>query len=52
MRPNQIHNISPLKANRRELRNNATPAETMLWKCLQNSQLEGRKFRRQHSVGP
>jgi len=22
-----------------------------LWKCLQNSKFEGRKFRRQHSIG-
>jgi very-short-patch-repair endonuclease len=26
-----------------------TPAEARLWTMLQNSQLEGRKFRRQHS---
>ena len=47
----QIHNIKPLKENRRALRNALTPAEATLWKMLQNSQLEGRKFRRQHSVG-
>jgi hypothetical protein len=28
-----------------------TPAEASLWKALKNSQLGGRKFRRQHSVG-
>lgn len=28
-----------------------TPAETSLWKSLQKSKLDGRKFRRQHSVG-
>ena len=39
-----------MKAFRRELRNNATPAEAFLWKHLQRSQLEGRKFRRQHSI--
>ncbi len=27
-----------------------TPAEAAMWKMLQNSQLDGRKFRRQHSV--
>ena len=27
-----------------------TPAEAALWKVLQKSQLDGRKFRRQHSV--
>jgi very-short-patch-repair endonuclease len=36
---------------RRELRNHLTPAEAKLWTYLQKSQLEGRKFRRQHSVG-
>jgi very-short-patch-repair endonuclease len=28
-----------------------TPAEAELWKHLQNGQLDGKKFRRQHSVG-
>ena len=28
-----------------------TPAEASLWNCLQKSQFEGRKFRRQHSLG-
>jgi very-short-patch-repair endonuclease len=46
-----IHNIPTLKITRKELRNNLTTAEAMLWKYLQKSQLEGRKFRRQHSVG-
>ena len=36
---------------RKELRNNLTPAEAALWKALQRGQLEGRKFRRQHSFG-
>ncbi len=35
---------------RKELRNNPTKAESMLWKALQKRQLEGRKFRRQHSL--
>jgi very-short-patch-repair endonuclease len=46
-----IHNKSTLKKARKELRNNLTSAEILLWKCLQRSQLDGRKFRRQHSVG-
>ena len=46
----QIHNIKALKENRRALRNNMTPAEAALWKALQRSQIDGRKFRRQHSV--
>ena len=49
--PNPIHNRRELKPNRRELRNNATPAETALWNALRKSQLDGKKFRRQHSVG-
>ncbi len=28
-----------------------TPAEAALWNSLKNSQIDGRKFRRQHSVG-
>ena len=33
------------------MRNNATPAEGELWRYLKDGQLQGRKFRRQHSVG-
>lgn len=29
-----------------------TTAEAALWKCLQRAQLDGKKFRRQHSIGP
>jgi len=47
----KIHNRKSLKENRKGLRNNMTPAEAALWKILQKSQLDGRKFRRQHSVG-
>jgi len=46
----RINNLPHLKTFRKELRNNLTPAEAKLWTYLQNSQLEGRKFRRQHSV--
>ena len=48
----KIHNIKNLKDNRKKLRNTLTPAEATLWSLLKNSQLENRKFRRQHSVGP
>ncbi|MDX2284489.1 MAG: methylmalonyl-CoA mutase family protein [Bacteroidia bacterium] len=41
-----------LTSFRRELRNHPSLAEAALWRLLQNRQLEGRKFRRQHSVGP
>lgn len=37
---------------RRELRQALTPAEAVLWRLLKGRQLEGLKFRRQHSVGP
>ena len=47
----QINNITTLKKIRKQLRNNLTPAEAGLWRYLKNSQLKGRKFRRQHSIG-
>ena len=47
---NEKHNRKYLKTYRSELRNNSTKAERMLWKALQKSQLEGRKFRRQQSI--
>ena len=34
------------------MRNNLTPAEATLWKALKGSQINGLKFRRQHSLGP
>ena len=40
------------KEIRKELRKKATPAERVLWSCLRGNQLRGRKFRRQHSIGP
>ena len=48
----KLHNIRDLKENRKLLRNRLTTAEAKLWSLLKNSQLEERKFRRQHSVGP
>ncbi len=48
---NQIHNRKYLESFRKDLRNNGTTAEAFLWKQLLKSQLEGRKFRRQHSIG-
>jgi very-short-patch-repair endonuclease len=47
----QIHDQSRLRSKRKELRNSLTPAEASLWKSLQRSQINGKKFRRQHSVG-
>ena len=34
----------------RELRNNSTDVERLLWRHLRNSQLDGVKFRRQQSI--
>lgn len=47
----QLNNLPQLRSRRKQLRNNLTPAEAALWTMLQRSQLDGRKFRRQHSVG-
>jgi very-short-patch-repair endonuclease len=45
-----IHNLKHLEERRKELRKNLTSAEATLWKQLQKSQLNGRKFRRQSSI--
>ena len=36
----------------RELRNNKTKSESLLWSVLRSRQLGGLKFRRQHPIGP
>jgi len=46
-----INNLPHKQDDRRNLRNNLTSAEAVLWNNLKNAQLEGRKFRRQHSIG-
>jgi methylmalonyl-CoA mutase cobalamin-binding domain/chain len=46
-----ISNLPHLKTFRKELRSNMTPAEAKLWEHLKSKQTEGRKFRRQHSIG-
>lgn len=43
---------SKLKKRSRDLRQNSTPAEVILWTQLRNRRLDGLKFRRQHVVGP
>jgi very-short-patch-repair endonuclease len=50
MKPEQIHNRKELETRRKALRNSGTSAEAFLWKNLQKSQVDGRKFRRQHSI--
>ena len=47
----KIHNKPELKTRRKGLRNYSTSAEGTLWILLKGKQLEGKKFRRQHSVG-
>jgi len=44
------NNSKRLKEVRKSLRARLTPAEATLWRLLKSKQLEGRKFRRQHSV--
>ena len=43
-------NLKYLQPLRKELRGNLTPAEAALWKLLKGKQMEGKKFRRQHSI--
>jgi very-short-patch-repair endonuclease len=43
-------NKKELKLFRKNLRNRSTSAEASLWNLLKNKQLDGRKFRRQHSL--
>ena len=52
MRHRRFYNHPSLGERRRTLRAGLTPAEAALWRVLQRSQLQGRKFRRQHSIGP
>ncbi|MEI6191258.1 MAG: endonuclease domain-containing protein [bacterium] len=45
-----VNNLNSLLEARRDLRNNPTPEENVLWQQIRNSKL-GLKFRRQHSIG-
>ena len=47
-----VHDLPQHTPTRRHLRTHGTPAEAVLWTLLKNRQLQGRRFRRQHSVGP
>jgi very-short-patch-repair endonuclease len=49
---NKIFNKKELKPRRKELRNNSTYAEVFFWQQVKDRQLEGRRFRRQTSIGP
>ncbi len=46
-----LHSDRKFLDRRRELRNNTTPQERILWSYLKNKQLAC-KFQRQHSIGP
>lgn len=46
----KIFNLKYLKETRQYLRNNMTDAERVLWTILKDKKLNGRKFRRQHSI--
>ncbi len=46
-----INNQKHLKPFRKTLRSTLTPAEAKLWLCLKNKQLDGKRFRRQFSIG-
>jgi very-short-patch-repair endonuclease len=45
-----LFNRKSLKLFRSYLRKNSTSAEIVLWNYLKSGNLEGRKFRRQHSI--
>ena len=48
---NELFNRTRKKSFRKQLRNEATKAEMILWQQLKGSQL-GHKFRRQQGIGP
>ena len=50
-RPTDINNLPKLRTFRTNLRSRLTPAEASFWNVVKSSKLDGRKFRRQHSVG-
>ena len=41
----------PIQERARELRQEMTPAEQLVWERLRDRQLDGLKFRRQHPLG-
>ncbi|MEP7265669.1 MAG: endonuclease domain-containing protein [Bacteroidota bacterium] len=50
MQNDRLNNLPYLIKKRKSLRNNGTSAEATLWLALKGKQLDGRKFRRQHSI--
>jgi very-short-patch-repair endonuclease len=51
MKNQNLINRKSLKSFRSSLRNRSTSAEAALWEMLKSRKLEGRKFRRQYSIG-
>lgn len=51
MENNFLYQNKTYRTRRKELRNNATPTEKLLWTRLRKSQT-GYKFTRQYSIGP
>lgn len=51
MRKNQLHSLPNLRKERSLLRSNMTPAEDEVWRLLRKNKLDGKKIRRQHSIG-
>ena len=47
-----LYNHKDLRERRRELRNNKTPAEKILWKHISKNQVCNLRFLRQYSIGP
>ncbi len=47
-----FHDKPELRDVRRALRRDGTPSEALLWLRLKNRQVHGRRFRRQHGIGP
>ena len=48
----RIRTTAAIQQRARELRQEMTPAEELLWGRLRRKQLNGLKFRRQHPLGP
>ena len=47
----RIFNTAELKERRRELRNNQTPEDNMLWQMIRKKQLSDIQFYRQYGIG-
>ena len=51
MKNENLFSRKGLKSFRSSLRKRSTSAEAALWEMLKSKQLDGRKFRRQYSIG-